>query len=112
VPDKYVVDVSVAGKWFLNDEVAVQEATDYLIRLLANEIILHAPVLLRYEFGNTLTRAQRDDGRPIDHEQSLEALKIFHEYPINYHDLGKQALLETLAFSNRCRCSFQDSSYL
>ncbi len=111
MPDQYVVDASVASKWFLDDETAVQEATDFLVRLLADEIILHAPSLLRYEFGNILTRAQRDDGRPIDHEQSLEAPGIFHEYPITYHELGKQAFLETLAFANRSRCSFQDSSY-
>lgn len=112
MPDQYVVDASVAGKWFLNDETGIQAATDFLVQLLADEIILHAPELLRYEFGNILTRAQRDDGRPIDHQQSLEALDIFHEYPITYHDLSKQAFLETLSFANQSRCSFQDSSYL
>jgi len=110
-PDQYVVDASVAAKWFLNDETAVQEATDYLVRFLGDEILLHAPILLRYEFGNILTRAQREDGRPIDHERSLEALEIFQDYPITYHDLGKQALLETLTLANQLRCSFQDSSY-
>jgi len=112
VPDHYVVDASVAAKWFLNDEAAVQEATDYLVRLLAGEILLDAPTLLRYEFGNILTRAQRKDGRPIDHERSLEALEIFHDYPITYHELTRQAFLETLTFANQLRCSFQDSSYL
>ncbi|MBI4964956.1 MAG: type II toxin-antitoxin system VapC family toxin [Desulfomonile tiedjei] len=112
MPEQYVVDASVAAKWFLNDETSVQKATDYLVRLLADEILLHAPTLLRYEFGNILTRAQRQDGRPIDHERSLEALEIFHEYPITYHELGKQAFLETLTFANQLKCSFQDSSYL
>jgi len=112
VPEQYVVDASVAGKWFLNDETGIQAATDFLVRLLADEIILHAPSLLRYEFGNILTRAQRDDGRPIGHRQSLEALDIFHEYPITYHELSKQAFLETLIFANQSRSSFQDATYL
>ncbi len=112
MPDQYVVDASVAGKWFLNDEAGIQAATDFLVRLLADEVVLHAPSLLRYEFGNILTRAQRDDGRPIDHRQSLEALDIFHEYPIIYHELGKQAFLETLILANESRSSFQDASYL
>lgn len=112
MPDHYVVDASVAAKWFLNDENAVQEATDYLVAFLADEIILHAPTLLLYEFGNVLTRAQRDDGRPIDHEQSLEALMVFHEYPVTYHELTKPAFVETLTLANQYKCSFQDSSYL
>lgn len=111
MPDQYVIDASVAGKWFLNDEASVREATDFLVRLLGDEIVLHAPTLLRYEFGNILTRAQRDDGRSISPEQSLEALEIFHEYPIVYHELAKQAFLETLTLATRFRCSFQDSSY-
>lgn len=110
--DRYVVDASVAGKWFLNDEAAVQEATDYLVRSLADEIALHAPTLLRYELGNILIRAQRDGGRPIDHPQCVEALDIFLEYPIAYHELGRPALLETLSFASQSRCSFQDASYL
>jgi len=112
VPDAYVVDASVAGKWFLDDEEAIPEATDYLVRLLADEIILHAPTLLQYEFGNILTRAQRDDGRPLGRAQSLEALDIFLDYPIVYHEPAKGALLETLTFANQSKCSFQDSSYL
>ena len=47
MPDEYVVDASVAAKWFLDDETAIAEATDYLVRLLADEIILHAPTLLQ-----------------------------------------------------------------
>ena len=112
MPEPYVVDASVAAKWFLNDEAAIQEATDYLVGLLATEMILHAPTLLLYEFGNILTRAQRDHGRPIDREQSLEALKIFHELPVIYHEQDKQAALEALTLANQYKCSFQDSSYL
>lgn len=112
MPELYVLDASVAAKWFLSDETAAQEAADYLVSLLAAEIALHAPTLLLYEFGNILTRAQRQDGRPIDHEQSLVALKTFHEYPVVYHEHAKESALETLALANRYKCSFQDSSYL
>lgn len=109
--DQFVVDASVAGKWILNDERGVDEATGYLVRLLADEIRLHAPVLLSYEFGSLLTRATREDGRPIESRQSLDAMRIFLEFPITYHVLDRQAYLETLKLANDYRSSFQDASY-
>ncbi len=109
--DQFVVDASVAGKWILDDEHGVEEATDYLVRLLADEIRLHAPVLLNYEFGSLLTRATRENGRPIESRQSLQAMKIFLELPITYHTLDSQAYLDTLKLANDYRCSFQDASY-
>lgn len=109
--DRFVVDASGAGKWILDDECGVEEATGYLVRLLAHEIRLHAPVLLNYEFGSLLTRATREDGRPIERRQSLEAMKIFLELPIIYHTLESRSYLDILKLANDYRCSFQDASY-
>jgi predicted nucleic acid-binding protein len=109
---EYVLDASVAAKWFLDDEAHVEEATDYLVLMLADDITFHAPVLLQYEFGNILTKAQRDDGRSLGYAESLRALETFQEYPIKYHALDKQALRETLRIANQRGCTFQDSCYL
>jgi predicted nucleic acid-binding protein len=109
---EYVLDASVAAKWFLDDEAHVEEATDYLVLMLADDITFHAPVLLQYEFGNILTKAQRDDGRSLDYAESLNALETFQEYPIKYHALDRRALLETLRIANQQGCTFQDSCYL
>ena len=54
--DVYVLDASVAAKWYLNDERYIEKARLYLIKLLANEIELHAPVLLQYEMANLRLR--------------------------------------------------------
>jgi predicted nucleic acid-binding protein len=78
---EYVVDASVAAKWFLNDERHTEEATAYLEQMLADEIRPHAPAPLQYEFGNILTKAQRDNGRPIGHTESVKAFETFHEFP-------------------------------
>jgi predicted nucleic acid-binding protein len=59
VPDSYVIDASVVAKWYLNDENLIDKAEDFLVRLLANEIILHAPEILRYELGHLLISAKR-----------------------------------------------------
>jgi len=109
---EYVLDASVAAKWFPDDEERVEEATEYLVWMLADDVRFHAPLLLQYEFGNILTKAQRDDGRSLDHTESLKALETFQEYPIKYHALDKRALLETLSIANRQSCTFQDSCYL
>lgn len=107
-----MVDASVAAKWFLNDERHIEEATRYLAGMLSDEITLHAPVLLKYEFGSILVKAQRDDGRPVGRNESLNAFETFHELPITYHEFDKQALLESLMLANGQDCSFQDSCYL
>lgn len=109
---EFVLDASVAAKWFLNDERHVKEATVYLALMLADDIGIHAPELLKYEFGSILTRAQRDDGRPIGHDASLRAHDTFSEFPIMYHNLTTEGLRQALELANRFGCSFQDSCYL
>ena len=37
--ERYVLDASVAAKWFLDDEDAVDIAEAFLIRFLAKEIV-------------------------------------------------------------------------
>jgi predicted nucleic acid-binding protein len=112
VPEDYVIDASVAAKWFLDDETGVEEETTILSQFLAEEIRLHAPVLLQYEFANLLVKVQRQLARPIDIGQSQEAFHIFLEYPITYHSLGKDDLLDTLQRAAEYNCTFYDSSYL
>ena len=42
ISERYVLDASVAAKWFLNDEDAVDIAESFLIRFLAKEIVFYA----------------------------------------------------------------------
>jgi predicted nucleic acid-binding protein len=54
-----VVDTSVVAKWRLNDEDLLGEARLLLDRYIAQEIMLFAPSLIRYELANTFAKARR-----------------------------------------------------
>jgi len=112
VPEFYVIDASVAAKWYLNDENLIDKAEDFLVRLLANEIVLHAPEVLRYELGHLLTKAQRRGNRPINRNQCEEAYHTFCELPITFHQLNDIQRQEVLSFANNFNRGFYDSSYI
>jgi len=110
--ERYVVDASVAAKWFLNDEDHVDVAEEYLERLLADDIELHAPSILQYELGHSLIRAQRDGDRPLDANQSYESYQTFTKLPIVFHNLDGNTRLDVLRFAIRHYRGFYDSAYV
>ncbi len=57
--DRYVIDASVAAKWFLKDsfEDHVDLAEGILVDVLAGDIVLHAPRLMTYEVSRLLWKA-------------------------------------------------------
>jgi predicted nucleic acid-binding protein len=110
--NEYVLDCSVAAKWFLNDEDCVDIAEKYLIALLAEKIRLHAPTLLRYELGHVLTKVQRKTRDRISSAQASAAYERFSHLPIIFHDLNYQDLLEAVNFATQYHRAFYDSSYM
>lgn len=110
--ERLIIDASVAAKWFLDDEEDIEKAEQFLIRLLAEEIELHAPEILRYELGNLLTRAQKNYKRTINREDSEKAYRYFCELPITYHNLSDKDRQEVLSFANQFHRGFYDSSYI
>ncbi len=110
--DEYVLDASVAAKWFLDDEDLVDIAERVLIRSLADEIRLHAPVTIWYELGHLLTKAQRDRNRPLTPKQSVGAYEKFFELPIHFHELDLKERLGALRFANKYHRTFYDSTYI
>lgn len=112
MPEILVLDASVAAKWYLNDEDLIDEAEEFLVRLLADEIELHAPEVLRYELGHLLTKAQRRVDQPIDGNQSEEAYRTFCGLPITFHQLNDTQRQEVLRFANTFHRGFYDSCYV
>ncbi len=110
--EKFVLDASVAAKWFLEDEHGTEEATKVLRSLLAGEMHLDAPVLLQYEFANLLVKAYRRLECSVDFALATEALGLFHQYPVVYRSLTNQALSESLEFAAHTGCSVYESCYL
>lgn len=111
-PDRFVLDASVAAKWYLDDEEHTDEAEIFLLRLLAGGIELHAPRILQYEIGHLLAKAQRRLGRGIDAATAQEAYRTFCALPILYHDLDDTARTDALNFATRYHRGFYDSCYV
>ncbi len=70
----FVVDASVAIKWFLPEI-----HSDAALRLLAQEHALHAPDLIFSEFGNVLwKRVRKNEVSKNEANATLEALLTLH----------------------------------
>ena len=109
--DRFVLDTSVVAKWYLNDEELIAEAEGLLVRLLAGEIEVHAPEIMRYEMGHMLTKAQRQQRRPLNRTESEQAYRFFCSLPITFHQLDDSQRQGVLAFANTFSRGFYDSCY-
>ena len=78
---RWVVDASVAVKWFL-PEVHSDEA----VRLLRDDYVLFAPDLIWAEFGNVLWKKWRQ--REIEADMARRILEDFRRFPLEVHSSG------------------------
>ncbi len=100
----YVVDASVAVKWFL-EEVHSHDAA----RLLRPEYRLHAPDFLLLEVDSVLCRKIRRT--EISHDEAIEVRSALRSFPVEKHPF---ALLMDAAYemASRNRGSVYDCMYL
>ena len=77
----FVVDASVAAKWFLEEDYATEA-----FRLLAPENTLHAPDFMLLEIDHVLCKkVRRDELTEEEGEEIRDALEVFpiHLHPFN-----------------------------
>lgn len=88
MPNRLVIDASVAVKWFLMDEQDADLADNLLTAILADEVEAIAPDLFRHEVCAALTRAcltrQGSEFR-LQPEKALECINRLFEIPIAIH---------------------------
>ncbi len=87
LPERLVIDASVAAKWFLKDarESDVDLASDILLGCLADEVELNAPQILPYEVCRLLAKACGPvKGNPprLDKTRAVEFARAFFQIPI------------------------------
>ena len=92
----FVLDASVAAKWYLDDEELVGIARNFLIRFFTKEIEFHAPELLRYELGHILYKAQRPFQARISRKNCASFYRTFSRLPIKFHSLSNEELQQVL----------------
>ncbi|MDQ3776023.1 MAG: type II toxin-antitoxin system VapC family toxin [Pseudomonadota bacterium] len=101
---RWVVDASVAVKWFL-PEVHSDEA----VRLLRDDYLLFAPDLIWAEFGNVLWKKWRQ--REIEADVARRILEDFRRFPLQVR--SSDTLLATAwAIAEELHQTMYDSLYL
>jgi predicted nucleic acid-binding protein len=102
--NRYVVDASVAVKWFV-PEIRSESA----VKLLRPENVLAAPDLLITEFCNTLWK--KTVRRELEADQALRCLKDLNRMPLQLYPSTKLAH-DAFQISIRERLSVYASLYL
>jgi predicted nucleic acid-binding protein len=105
---EFVVDASVAAKWFLSDEDDVDHARRVLDDFVSGWIRLAAPEQILAEIGSTLTEAARTTRNRIQKLAARSGYSSFLVLPIETvptRDLGSEAYDLSQQFS----CAFYDA---
>ena len=107
----FVVDASVAAKWFLpaEGETLTEEALELLYRYTTGQIRLIVPDLFWAEFGNILWKAVRQGRWTRDAADTAIAIMKDRNLPT----VPSSALLEeAFAIANAFQRTFYDSLYV
>src|SRR3989338_5016773 len=104
-PTVYVVDASVAVKWFSDEEGSIR-ARNFLRRHTDGKIQLVAPDLLLYEVANALAR-----GKQVQASSVVDALALIHTVNIRLVSLTNTTIMQAAQLCNKYRLTFYDAAY-
>ena len=107
-PAAYVLDTSVAIKWYLEkDEADVARAHELLEVFGRGECIIRAPQFLLLEIANALTTA-----RKLSLSATLEALTHTRQLGIDLQPLDWATLVKGIEIAAACNATIYDSYFL
>jgi predicted nucleic acid-binding protein len=104
-----VVDASIVGKWYLNDEELVAEASSVFTDYAEGRIDLIAPGHMRYEIPALLNKALRQNR--IDEHRLREALMLFSALKLPLDD-SDELIARGVEASGTYRVNFYDGMYV
>jgi predicted nucleic acid-binding protein len=117
--DKFVVDASVAVKWFLKDrfEEHVELAEEVLLDFLAGEVELHAPRIMSYEVCRLLWKAclshgPEKDSKRLDKKTALERAEALFELSLIFAEATVDEAASAIELGARFGKNFYDMTYL
>ncbi|MGH2461043.1 MAG: type II toxin-antitoxin system VapC family toxin [Chloroflexota bacterium] len=110
---RFVVDSTIATKWYLDDELYVEEASHVLSDFRLGRIRLLAPRQLAHEVASALLFATRHPTRPrrITLATGRSALDDFLQWQIDYIH-HEQLTPSAYDLAGRLNCSYYDALYL
>jgi predicted nucleic acid-binding protein len=107
----FVVDASVAVKWFLQDEEYSDDALLVLEDLSNGLIALFAPEQIVAEVGSALSVASLPSRKRLLQSAAAESLSTFLEYRLTTTP-SRELAQEAFALSHQHGCAFYDMLYL
>jgi predicted nucleic acid-binding protein len=103
--EQYVVDASVAIKWFVDEEKS--EIARNLLRNAELETIrLFTPDILLYEIGNALGK-----GKHFGRQDIVDALDVLLDSSVEVRNLDRSLIAQSASFMERYGLTFYDASY-
>lgn len=103
--EQYVVDASVAIKWFADEEKS--EIARSLLRNAELETIrIFAPDILLYEIGNALGK-----GKHFGRQDIIDALDVLLDSSVEVRNLDRLLIAQIASFMERYSLTFYDASY-
>lgn len=112
VPERYVIDSSVALKWFLGDESDTDKADLIQERFLLGQVELIAPPHFKYEFGFGLRKAVKAVPVRISDLDADEAFHDFLALGIRIEQQDDPELQTTWNLQSRLNSKFYDTAYV
>jgi predicted nucleic acid-binding protein len=109
-PRGWILDASVAAKWYLRDEKDTTKADAILHGHVRGTAPLLAPQLIRYEVTNSLLRAVRSNR--INHDYAQRATRRFYALPIVEPSDSEERLAVALELAYGMGISFYDAVYV
>ncbi len=109
MPDKIVIDASVALKWQFMDEYQIEEAVNLLLDYKENKVSFIVPVFFYYEIANAIHIASRR--KRITEEQGNKILKDMLEIETTIID-SIELLQKAYLNAKKYGISVYDSIYL
>jgi predicted nucleic acid-binding protein len=108
--DAWVVDASVAAKWYLRDEEHAAPSLALLRSYQQGLTALIAPHFIRYEVARSLLRAGQQ--ARLSEEDARQQLEHFLRLGIHTEEDPDSRLLAAQALSRSLRVGFYDALYL
>ena len=104
----YVLDTSVAVKWFANEGGTEQAKADQLLEVLERgECILKAPELLYFEVTNALMLSHR-----FPKDKVMDSLGSLRKLKIEVQSLNWSTLVKAVEIASACKATIYDSYFL
>ncbi len=117
--EQFVVDASVAAKWFLKDssEAHADLADDILIDLLAGDVDLHAPRVMSYEVCRLLWKAcltprRGADTKRLETDVALDCVRLLFDIPLHFANATPEESSEAIEMGVRYYKNYYDMTYL